>query len=369
MSYLPRTHGSSVFTRGETQALCVTTLGGETMAQRYESLDGEGGRRFYLQYFFPPSSVGEVGRFGAPGRREIGHGKLAERALAATLPVRESFPYVVRIESNITESNGSSSMASVCGGCLSMMDAGIPIKHPIAGIAMGLILEGDRYAILSDILGAEDALGDMDFKVAGNDTGITAFQLDIKIEGITHHIMRAALAQAKEGRIHILQKMLEACPKPNQHLSPYAPRIDTVQVKPSKIGIVIGPGGKQIRAIVEETGAEINIDDTGIVSITATSHEAMEKAKKIIHDLTAEAEEGKVYKGKIVSIVAFGVFVAIYGQEGLCHISELSHERIEDIRKAGFKEGQELEVKVLEVSKEGKIRLSHKALLPAPAKK
>lgn len=369
MSYLPRTHGSSVFTRGETQALCVTTLGGETMAQRYESLDGEGGRRFYLQYFFPPSSVGEVGRFGAPGRREIGHGKLAERALNATLPARESFPYVIRIESNITESNGSSSMASVCGGCLSMMDAGIPIKHPIAGIAMGLILEGDRYAILSDILGAEDALGDMDFKVAGNDTGITAFQLDIKIEGITHHIMKAALAQAKEGRIHILHKMLEACPKPNQHLSPYAPRIDTIQVKPSKIGVVIGPGGKQIRAIVEETGAEINIDDTGIVSITATSHEAMEKAKKIIHDLTAEVEEGKVYKGKIVSIVAFGVFVAIYGQEGLCHISELSHERVEDVRKAGFKEGQELEVKVLEVSKEGKIRLSHKALLPAPAKK
>ena len=369
MNYLPRTHGSAVFTRGETQAIAVATLGGETMAQRYESLDGDGGRRFYLQYFFPPFSVGEVGRFGPPARREVGHGKLAERALSATLPARDDFPYVIRLESNITESNGSSSMASVCGGCLAMMDAGVPIRHPIAGIAMGLILEKDRYAILSDILGAEDALGDMDFKITGNESGITAFQLDIKIEGITPQLMRAALAQSKEGRVHILQKMLAVCPKSRENLSPYAPRIDTVKVKPSKIGTIIGPGGKMIRTIIEETGADINIDDDGMVSITATTHESMEKAKKMIHDLTAEVEEGKIYKGTIVSIVPFGLFVSIYSQEGLCHISELSHERIEDIRKTSFKEKQELEVKVLEITDHGKIRLSHKALLAAPAKK
>ncbi|NGX59244.1 MAG: Polyribonucleotide nucleotidyltransferase [Chlamydiae bacterium] len=369
MNYLPRTHGSAVFTRGETQAIAVATLGGENMAQRYENLNGEGGRRFYLQYFFPPFCVGEVGRFGPPGRREIGHGKLAERALAATLPPQEDFPYVIRLESNITESNGSSSMASICGGCLAMMEAGIPLKHPIAGIAMGLILEGEKYAILSDILGAEDALGDMDFKVAGNDSGITAFQLDIKIEGITPQLMRAALMQAKEGRLHILHKMLEACPKPKEHLSPHAPRIETVRVKPSKIGAVIGPGGKQIREIVEVSGAEINIDDDGLVSIVAATHDSMEKAKQMIHDLTAEAEIGKTYKGKIVSIVPFGVFVAIFPQlEGLCHISELSHERIDDIHKKGFKEGQELEVKVLDINDRGQIRLSHKALLSSPAK-
>lgn len=369
MGYLPRTHGSSVFTRGETQSIAVATLGGDTMAQRYETLNGEGGRRFYLQYFFPPFSVGEVGRFGPPGRREIGHGKLAERSLEATLPAEGDFPYVIRLESNITESNGSSSMASVCGGCLAMMDAGVPIKHPIAGIAMGLILDGEKYAILSDILGAEDALGDMDFKVAGNEAGITAFQLDIKIEGITPQIMQAALIQAKEGRLHILHKMLEACPKPKTTLSPHAPRIETVSVHPSKIGTVIGPGGKQIREIIEVSGAEININDDGVISIVATHTESMEKAKEMIHNLTAEVEAGKTYKGKIVSIVPFGVFVAIFSQEGLCHISELSHERIEDIEKSGFKKGQELEVKVLEINNRGQVRLSHKALLPAPAKK
>lgn len=369
MRYLPRAHGSSVFTRGETQAIAVATLGGETMAQRYESLNGEGGHRFYLQYSFPPFSVGEVGRVGPPGRREVGHGKLAERALAATLPKQEDFPYVIRLESNITESNGSSSMASVCGGCLAMMDAGVPLKHPIAGIAMGLILEEDRFAILSDILGAEDALGDMDFKIAGNESGITAFQLDIKIEGINPTIMKAALAQAKEGRLHILHKMLEACPKSSETLSPHAPRIETVTVKPSKIGTVIGPGGKMIREIVETSGAQVDINDDGVISIVATSGPSMEKAKEMIHNLTAEVEKGQTYKGKIVSIVPFGCFVAILSQEGLCHISELSHERIEDIKKAGFKEGQELEVKVLDVDDRGKIRLSHKALLPAPAKK
>ncbi len=368
-SYLPRTHGSVIFTRGETQALAVATLGGETMAQRIETLDGEDNSRFYLQYFFPPFSVGEVGRFGPPARREVGHGKLAERALRATLPHADQFPYVIRVESNITECNGSSSMASVCGGCLAMMDAGIPIKHPIAGIAMGLILDGDRYAILSDILGTEDALGDMDFKVTGNEAGITAFQLDIKVEGITPQIMRAALTQAKEGRIHILHKMLEACPKSKENLSPHAPRIETVRVNPSKIGVIIGPGGKQIREIIEVSGAEINIDDEGLVSIVATTKESMDKAKEMIHDLTAEAEVGKVYKGKIVSVVPFGCFVSLIGQqEGLCHISELSHERIESMEKSNFKEGQELEVKVKGIDDRGKISLSHKILLPAPAK-
>ena len=239
----------------------------------------KGLQRFYLQYFFPPFSVGEVGRMGAPGRREIGHGKLAERALAAILPKQEDFPYVIRLESNITESNGSSSMASVCGGCLAMMDAGVPIKRPVAGIAMGLILEGDKYAILSDILGAEDALGDMDFKVTGDDHGITAFQMDIKVEGITHEIMQAALAQAKEGRTHILHKMLAVCPESKEEMSAYAPRIETIQIKPSKIGIVIGPGGKQIRAIIEETGVQIDINDSGLVSIASNNAEAMERAK------------------------------------------------------------------------------------------
>lgn len=367
LGLLPRTHGSALFTRGETQSIAVATLGGETMGLRYEDLDGENARKFYLQYFFPPFSVGEVGRMGTPGRREIGHGKLAERALAATVPSQEHFPYVIRLESNITESNGSSSMASVCGGCLAMMEAGIPVKHPIAGIAMGLILEGDRYAILSDILGAEDALGDMDFKVAGNAHGITAFQLDIKIEGINAHIMQAALAQAKQGRIHILNKMLEACPKAKSELSQYAPRIETMQIKPSKIGIVIGPGGKQIRAIIETTGAQIDINDSGIVSISSTNPDSMAKAKEMIFNLTAEVEIGKVYTGKVVSIVPFGAFVEIFGKEGLCHISEISHSRIQNVTDV-LKEGQTLEVKVLDINDRGQIKLSHKATLPAEQK-
>ncbi|MBY0529360.1 MAG: polyribonucleotide nucleotidyltransferase [Rhabdochlamydiaceae bacterium] len=365
LALLPRTHGSALFTRGETQAIAVTTLGGEQMAMRSENLDGEQSSRFYLQYFFPPFSVGEVGRMGTPGRREIGHGKLAERSLAMVLPHQESFPYTIRLESNITESNGSSSMATVCGGCLALMDAGVPIKRPISGIAMGLILEEDKYAILSDILGVEDALGDMDFKLTGDANGITAFQLDIKVEGINKEIMKAALLQAKQGRTHILQKMIEACPKPKEQLSTYAPRIETVQIKPSKIGIVIGPGGKQIRAIVEETGAQIDIDDSGLISISATSSEAMERAKEIIHNLTAEAEIGKVYMGRVVSIVQFGCFVEIIGKEGLCHISELSHSRVEKVSDV-VKEGQMLEVKVIDVNDRGQIRLSHKAVLPAP---
>jgi len=362
-SILPRTHGSSLFTRGETQSLAVCTLGGENNAQRYEDLHGEASLRFYLQYSFPPYSVGEVGRMGAPGRREIGHGKLAERSLLAILPKQEVFPYVIRLESNITESNGSSSMASVCGCCLAMMDAGVPIKRPVAGIAMGLVLEGDKHAILSDILGAEDSLGDMDFKVSGDATGITAFQMDIKVEGITHKIMKEALAQAKEGRTHILQKMLHVCPESRQEMSTHAPRIETLQIKPSKIGIVIGPGGKQIRAIVEETGVQIDINDSGLVSIASTNAEAMAKAKAIIVNLTSEVEIGKTYKGRITSIVQFGFFVEIFGKEGLCHISEISTQRIHDIRDIPFKEGDMIEVKVLDVNDRGQIKLSHRAIM------
>lgn len=362
-AFLPRTHGSSLFTRGETQSLAVCTLGGETSAQRYEDLNGEGLARFYLQYFFPPFSVGEVGRIGAPGRREIGHGKLAERALMAILPKQEAFPYVIRLESNITESNGSSSMASVCGGCLAMMDAGVPIQRPVSGIAMGLILEGDKYAILSDILGAEDALGDMDFKVTGDEHGITAFQMDIKVEGITHAIMKDALAQAKEGRTHILQKMLAACPKSKAEMSSYAPRIETLQIKPSKIGTVIGPGGKQIRAIIEETGAQIDINDSGLISIASNNGEAMARAKQIIFNLTAEVEIGKIYNGQIVSIKPFGYFVEIIGKEGLCHISEISPKHLQNIHDAPFKEGDRIDVKVLDVNDRGQIKLSHRAVL------
>lgn len=366
LGLLPRTHGSALFTRGETQALCVCTLGGENMGQRGETLEGEFQSRFYLQYSFPPFSVGEVGRMGPPGRREIGHGKLAERSLAMVTPNAEQFPYVIRLESNITESNGSSSMASVCGGCLAMMEAGVPIKRPIAGIAMGLILEENRHAILSDILGVEDALGDMDFKLTGDAEGVTAFQLDIKVEGINKQIMKAALLQAKQGRIHILNKMVEACPKAKEHLSDFAPRIETVMVKPSKIGTIIGPGGKQIRAIVEETGAQIDIDDSGRVSIASNSAEGMRRAKEIIHNLTAEVEIGKTYTGKVVSIVPFGCFVEVIGgKEGLCHISELSHARVANVADV-VKEGQMLDVKVIDVNDRGQIKLSHKALLPMP---
>jgi polyribonucleotide nucleotidyltransferase len=364
---LPRTHGSSLFTRGETQAMAVCTLGGENMAQRFEDLDGEKSHRFYMQYFFPPFSVGEVGRVGSPGRREVGHGKLAERALKASLPTREEFPYTIRLESNITESNGSSSMASVCGGCLAMMDAGVPIKRPVAGIAMGLILEGDRYIILSDILGIEDALGDMDFKVAGDHEGITAFQMDIKVEGITLDIMKVALKQAREGRIHILNKMLDVCPKFKSTMSVYAPRIETMQVKPSKIAVVIGPGGKQIRAIIEQTGVQIDIDDTGLISIASPTLEGIEKAKAIINGLTSEVEIGRNYVGKVVTIVPFGVFVEILpGKEGLCHISEFDHARINNIADH-IKQGDQITVKVLDINERGQLKLSRKATLQEQA--
>lgn len=366
-SILPRVHGSALFTRGETQAVAVCTLGGESMGQRYEDLHGEGLHRFYLHYFFPPFSVGEVGRVGAPGRREVGHGKLAERALKAILPPKDKFPYTIRLESNITESNGSSSMATVCGGCLALMDAGVPIKRPVSGIAMGLILENDGFTILSDILGIEDALGDMDFKVTGDHEGVTAFQMDIKVEGITIEIMRAALAQAKEGRIHILDKMLAICPKHREEMSVYAPRIETMQVRPSKIATIIGPGGKQIRAIIEETGVQIDIDDTGLVSIASNTLEGIEKAKLIIHGLTAEVEIGRVYTGKITSVVPFGAFVEILpGKEGLCHVSEFAHQRIANM--ADFaKPGDIISVQVLDINERGQLKLSRKILLPLPA--
>jgi polyribonucleotide nucleotidyltransferase len=360
---LPRVHGSSLFTRGETQALAVCTLGGNTMAQRFEDLEGEGTRSFYLQYVFPPFSVGEVGRMGPPGRREVGHGKLAERALEQSIPPKEEFPYTIRLESNIMESNGSSSMASVCGGCLALMDAGVPIKRPVAGIAMGLIFENDRFAILSDILGLEDFLGDMDFKVTGDDKGITAFQMDIKVEGITVEIMKAALEQAKEGRIHILNKMLEACPKPKEEMSAYAPRITTLQIKPSKIGLVIGPSGKQIRSIIEETGVEIDIDDSGLVSITSTNKDGVERALSIIKGITADVEVGQIYTGKVTTVAAFGVFVELLpGKEGLCHISEFAHQRIEKMEDFA-KIGDELTVKVIDINDRGQFKLSRKVLL------
>lgn len=365
-SLLPRTHGSVLFTRGETQALAVCTLGGESMGQRYEDLEGSGLRKFYLQYSFPPFSVGEVGRAGPPGRREIGHGKLAERALQGIIPSEDTFPYTIRLESNITESNGSSSMASVCGGCLAMMDAGVPIKRPVAGIAMGLILENDSSLILSDILGIEDALGDMDFKITGDAEGITAFQMDIKIEGITPTIMKSALAQAKQGRIHILKKMLEICPSSRTTLSPYAPRIESITVKPSKIAIVIGPGGKTIRSIIEETGAEIDINDEGVINISSTSADSLEAAKKMILNLTAEVEVGEIHEGKITSIQAFGAFVKLPGmKDGLCHISEFDHKRIANMEDVA-KEGDIIRVKVLEINDRGQIRLSRKALISKP---
>lgn len=362
-SLLPRAHGSCLFTRGETQSMAVCTLGGESMGQRFETLNGDGLRKFYLQYSFPPFSVGEVGRVGSAGRREIGHGKLAERALSAALPTQEDFPYTIRLESNITESNGSSSMASVCGGCMAMMDAGVPIKRPVAGIAMGLILEDKDVAILSDILGIEDALGDMDFKITGDAEGITAFQMDIKVEGITLEIMKAALAQAKQGRTHILEKMIAVLAKPRAEMSIFAPRIETMQVKPSKIGTIIGPGGKQIRAIVEETGAQIDINDSGLVSIAASDPESMERAKQIIEGLIGDVEIGKTYDGKVTSVVPFGCFIEILpGKEGLCHISELSDARVQDINEF-IKEGEQIQVKVLDINERGQLKLSRRALL------
>ena len=358
VGFLPRTHGSALFTRGETQTICTTTLGTKDAEQMIDGLDGLTYQRFMLHYNFPPYSVGEVGRFGAPGRREVGHGKLAWRALNPVLPSKEEFPYTIRVLSDVTESNGSSSMATVCGGCLSMMDAGVPVARPVSGIAMGLILEGDDFAVLSDILGDEDHLGDMDFKVAGTSEGITSLQMDIKIAGITEAIMRQALAQAKEGRAHILGEMTKALGTARTELSAHAPRIETIQIDKSKIREVIGTGGKVIREIVAETGAKVDIDDEGVIKISSSDVAQIEAAKKWILGIVEEAEVGKIYTGKVVNIVDFGAFVNFMGgKDGLVHVSEMRNERVEKPTDV-VKEGQEVKVKVLEIDNRGKVRLS-----------
>ncbi|TYC87472.1 polyribonucleotide nucleotidyltransferase [Novosphingobium sp. BW1] len=358
VGFLPRTHGSALFTRGETQAICTTTLGTKDAEQMIDGLEGLSYSSFMLHYNFPPYSVGEVGRFGAPGRREIGHGKLAWRALHPVLPAKEDFPYTIRILSDITESNGSSSMATICGGCLSMMDAGVPLARPVSGIAMGLILEGDDFAVLSDILGDEDHLGDMDFKVAGTENGITTMQMDIKIAGITKEIMGKALEQAKAGRAHILGEMTKALGSARTELSAHAPRIETIQIDKSKIRDVIGTGGKVIREIVAETGAKVDIDDEGVIKISSSDINQIEAAKAWIQGIVEEAEVGKIYNGKVVNIVDFGAFVNFMGgKDGLVHVSEMKNERVEKPTDV-VKEGQEVKVKVLEIDNRGKVRLS-----------
>ena len=365
---LPRTHGSGLFTRGETQALVVTTLGTSDDEQRIDSLEGEYYKSFMLHYNFPPFSVGEVKFLRGPGRREVGHGVLAERALKPVIPPKEDFPYTVRIVSDILESNGSSSMATVCGGTLALMDAGVPIKAPVAGIAMGLIKEGEKTIVLSDILGLEDHLGDMDFKVTGTSAGITALQMDMKIGGITIDIMRSALQQAKEGRLYILGKMLETLPAPRTDLNPFAPRIMTIQINPDKIKDVIGSGGKVIRSIVEQTGAKIDIEDSGLVSIASADESAALKAREIIEGIVQDAEVGKLYTGKVRRIMDFGAFVEIFpGTEGLLHISQIADHRIEKVTDE-LKQGDEIIVKVLEIDRQGKIRLSRKEAMREKAK-
>ncbi|WP_339346654.1 polyribonucleotide nucleotidyltransferase [uncultured Sphingomonas sp.] len=356
--FLPRAHGSALFTRGETQTIATTTLGTRDAEQMIDGLNGLSYQHFMLHYNFPPYSVGEVGRFGAPGRREIGHGKLAWRALHPVLPTKEEFPYTIRVTSDITESNGSSSMATVCGGSLALMDAGVPIKRPVSGIAMGLILEGKDFAVLSDILGDEDHLGDMDFKVAGTSEGITSLQMDIKIAGITEEIMKVALSQAKEGRAHILGEMAKALSTTRTELSAHAPRIETMQIDKSKIRDVIGTGGKVIREIVAQTGAKVDIDDEGVIKISSSDGAQIEAAMNWIKGIVEEAEVGKIYTGKVVNIVDFGAFVNFMGgKDGLVHVSEMKNERVE---KPGdvVSEGQEVKVKVLEIDPRGKVRLS-----------
>ena len=358
VGFLPRTHGSALFTRGETQSICTTTLGTKDAEQMIDGLNGVYYENFMLHYNFPPYSVGEVGRFGAPGRREVGHGKLAWRALHPVLPSKEDFPYTIRVLSDITESNGSSSMATVCGGSLSMMDAGVPLKRPVSGIAMGLILEGKDFAVLSDILGDEDHLGDMDFKVAGTEAGITTMQMDIKVAGITQEIFEVALRQAKEGRAHILGEMNKALSSTRTELSAHAPRIETIQIDKSKIRDVIGTGGKVIREIVAETGAKVDIDDEGIIKISSSDIDQIEAAKKWILGIVEEAEVGKIYNGKVVNIVDFGAFVNFMGgKDGLVHVSEMKNERVEKPTDV-VSEGQEVKVKVLEIDPRGKVRLS-----------
>ncbi len=359
---LPRTHGSALFTRGETQALVVTTLGTGKDAQLIDAVEGSRKDPFMLHYNFPPYCVGETGFVGSPKRREIGHGRLAKRGVQAVMPNMEEYPYVVRVVSEITESNGSSSMASVCGSSLAMMDAGIPLKAPVAGIAMGLIKEGDRFAVLSDILGDEDHLGDMDFKVAGTSEGVTALQMDIKITGITREIMEAALTQAKGGRIHILGEMAKAISTPREELSEFAPRIITFKINPDKIRDVIGKGGATIRTLTEETGTSIDLDDDGTVKVASVDKAAGEEAKRRINELTADVEVGKIYDGKVAKLMDFGAFVTVLpGKDGLVHISQISNERVENVADK-LSEGETVKVKVLEIDKQGRIRLSMKAV-------
>ncbi len=360
---LPRTHGSVLFTRGETQALVVATLGTSKDEQIIDSLGGEYRDRFMLHYNFPPYATGETGRVGTPKRREIGHGRLAKRALVSILPDQENFAYSIRVVSEITESNGSSSMASVCGGCLAMMDAGVPLKKHIAGIAMGLIKDGTRFAVLTDILGDEDHLGDMDFKVAGSEDGITALQMDIKIQGITPEIMNVALAQAKEARLKILEKMKDAVAESNNELSEFAPRLYTLKINPERIRDVIGKGGATIRSLTEETDTSIDISDDGNVTVAATSAESAESAIKKIKELTAEVEVGNVYEGKVLRLLEFGAIVSILpGKDGLLHISQLANERVNQVSDF-VKEGQIVKVKVIDADDKGRLRLSMKALL------
>ncbi len=365
-SVLPRTHGSALFTRGETQALVVTTLGTERDAQRIDALSGDYEDRFMLHYNMPPFATGETGRVGTPKRREIGHGRLAKRALVACLPSKEDFPYTMRVVSEVTESNGSSSMASVCGGCLSLMDAGVPMKAHVAGIAMGLIKEDNRFAVLTDILGDEDHLGDMDFKVAGTTDGITALQMDIKIQGITKEIMQVALAQAKEARMHILGKMQEAMAEAKTEVSNFAPRLFTMKINPDKIRDVIGKGGSVIRALTEETGTQINIEEDGTITIASSDPAKAEEAKRRIQEITAEVEIGKIYEGPITKILDFGALVNLLpGKDGLLHISQIAHERVEKVSDY-LTEGQVVKVKVMETDEKGRIKLSMKVLLDRP---
>ena len=359
---LNRAHGSALFTRGETQSLCVTTLGTGRDAQVIDAIEGERKEPFMFHYNFPPYCVGETGMVGSPKRREIGHGRLAKRGVAAVMPDMEEYPYVVRVVSEITESNGSSSMASVCGASLSMMDAGVPLKAPVAGIAMGLIKEDDRFSVLSDILGDEDHLGDMDFKVAGTENGVTALQMDIKIQGITREIMETALAQAREGRLHILGEMAKVIDTSREELSMYAPRILTMNVHPDKIRDVIGKGGVTIRSITEETGATVDIDDDGVVRIASPDGEAAAEARRRIEEITADVEVGNIYEGRVAKIMDFGAFVTVLpGKDGLVHISQISQERVENVSDK-LSEGETVKVKVLEIDKQGRIRLSMKAI-------
>jgi len=359
---LPRTHGSALFTRGETQALVVTTLGTARDGQVIDAVSGEYKDNFLFHYNFPPYSVGECGRFGAPKRREIGHGRLAKRGVQAVMPALEDFPYTVRVVSEITESNGSSSMASVCGSSLALMDAGVPVRAPVAGIAMGLVKEGERFVVLSDILGDEDHLGDMDFKVAGTADGVSALQMDIKIEGITEDIMRQALTQAKAGRLHILGEMSKALTAPRDELSEYAPRLLTIKIHPDKIREVIGKGGSTIQAITKETGTQIDIQDDGTIVIASVNAAAAQAAKARIEQITSDVEPGRIYEGKVAKIMDFGAFVTILpGKDGLVHVSQISSERVEKVGDK-LKEGDVVKVKVLEVDKQGRIRLSMKAV-------